>query len=358
MLPYYLLLFSASVAALMRPRHLSGVNINRTSFLLLSVFIGFRYQTGGDWWNYYDHMLTAYGIPLGAFIVGQAYEPLYALLNWFGANLFGGLVLVNSVCALIFSFSLFRFCRSQPNPWLALTLAIPYLVIVVAMGYTRQSVAIAFEMLALLAIQSGNSIRFVLLILIGSLFHRPVLALLALIVFSSQPLFIKLPYRVGQLVKLLFLLVAAFGVYSATSVEFLDFVSGYQGDYSDLSPQGAILRIGLTFVFSVVFLMYRKSFRLSIQEYRVWSGLSIFALVSVGALTIGLLPTAIDRLALYLLPIQLFVGSRLGGAHILGLKGQSWTFLLVIFSFLFLFIWLNFALNSQLWLPYNNILLA
>ena len=356
MFPYFLLLLSASVPALLFQRRASGGNIFFASFLLF-VFIGLRYQTAGDWWNYYTSMIQAFGVPFREFILFQPYEPLYAALNWFGANQFGGLVLVNSVCALIFSFSLVRFCRSLPNPWLALTLAIPYLVIVVAMGYTRQSVAIAFEMIALLSIQSCQNFRFILLILIGSLFHRPVLALLALTAFSSQSFLINLPSRSAKLIKSMLIVVAGFGFYSANSSDLASLVSGYQSDYSDYSPQGAILRIGVTTVFSVIFLLHKKAFMLSDQEDKVWTGINMFALLSVVALILGILPTLVDRLALYLLPIQLFVGSRLPGTHIFGITGQNWRLLLVSFSFLFLYVWFNFANNSWVWLPYRNILL-
>ena len=354
MFPYFLLLLSASVPALVSPRKPGGMNI--LASLLLFVFVGFRYQTGGDWWNYYNSVLEAYGVPFREFFLLKNYEPLYGLLNWFGANQFGGLVLVNSVCGLIFSFSLVRFCRSQPNSWLALTLAIPYLVIVVAMGYTRQSVAIAFEMLALLAIQSGQNLQFVLLILIGSFFHRPVLALLALAVFSSQSFLISLPSRYTQLVKLIFIVVAGFGFYSANSSELSTFILGYQGDYSDYSPQGAMIRTSVSAVFSAVFLSHKKSFLLSDEEAKIWTGLCLFSLLSVVALILGFLPTLVDRMALYLLPIQLFIGSRLPGAHVFGITGQNWRVVLVIFSFLFLYIWLNFGNNSWVWVPYKNIL--
>ena len=225
------------------------------------------------------------------------------------------------------------------------------------MGYTRQSVAIAFEMIALLSIQSGQNFRFILLILIGSLFHRPVLALLALTAFSSQSFLINLPSRSAKLIKSMLIVVAGFGFYSANSSDLASLVSGYQSDYSDYSPQGAILRIGVTTVFSVIFLLHKKAFMLSDQEDKVWTGINMFALLSVVALILGILPTLVDRLALYLLPIQLFVGSRLPGTHIFGITGQNWRLLLVSFSFLFLYVWFNFANNSWVWLPYRNILL-
>ena len=72
-----------------------------------------------------------------------------------------------------------------------------------------------------------------------------------------------------------------------------------------------MLRIGVTAAFSLVFLLHKKNFLLSRDEEKIWTGLSLFAPFGVIALILGFLPTLVDRLALYLLPIQLFVGSRL-----------------------------------------------
>lgn len=50
-----------------------------------------------------------------------------------------------------------RFARSQPDPWLAVLVAVPYLVIVVAMGYSRQAVAIGILLAGLGRLERGGS---------------------------------------------------------------------------------------------------------------------------------------------------------------------------------------------------------
>ena len=47
---------------------------------------------------------------------------------------------------------LIRFCLAQADPWLSVLIAIPYMVIVVAMGYTRQAVALGILMVGLAAV--------------------------------------------------------------------------------------------------------------------------------------------------------------------------------------------------------------
>ena len=41
------------------------------------------------------------------------------------------------------------------------------------------------------------------------------------------------------------------------------------------------------------------------------------------ALSLSILPTLVDRFALYLLPIQLYIGSRIPYARILGISGRD-----------------------------------
>jgi len=67
--------------------------------------------------------------------------------------------------------------------------------------------------------------------------------------------------------------------------------------------------------------------------------------------------TALDRLALYWIPLQLLVGSRLPDTSLFGISPVLWNQLLVGFSLAVLLMWLFFADNSFTWLPYRNLLL-
>ena len=59
-------------------------------------------------------------------------------------------------------------------------------------------------------------------------------------------------------------------------------------------------------------------------------------------------------MALYLLPLQLFVFAHL--PDVLGVYGRrNTTFLTIIIAYyaLVLFVWLNFATNAPAWVPYQ-----
>ncbi len=64
-------------------------------------------------------------------------------------------------------------------------------------------------------------------------------------------------------------------------------------------------------------------------------------------------PTAVDRLALYLLPLQLYVFSRL---PVLGYTLTARTVLvLAVISYYATvqYVWLNYALQRDYWVPYH-----
>lgn len=349
MLPY---LFSWSIfayAGLGSPRRIATTTVLALA-IFLTLLIGLREEVGGDWFNYFPYLERSIGIPLAE--VFQEDEPGYGLLNWIAANWGGSVYLVNTLCGLIFSIGLLQFCRAQPRPWLALTLAFPYLITVVAMGYSRQGVAIGLEMIALLALQRDRLLQFLGWIALAATFHRTVLVLLILPASTLSG-----SLRFSQLIRLLLLIGAAYGLYTAVIAPDIDYyVQGYiEAQYQS---QGALIRVVLCLLPALVFLSNRRRFRLPADTQRIWTLMSLLAVAAaIGLFTVAS-STAVDRLALYLIPLQIFVGSRIPDTRIFGIAPASWNQLLIAFSFAVLIVWLLFAGHSEYWLPYRNILLA
>ena len=81
----------------------------------------------------------------------SAGDPGFAVLMWLTMLSGFNIWFLHLIGGAIFSYGLSTFCLREPHPWLTLTVAVPYLIIVVAMGYDRQAVAIGFVMLAMVA---------------------------------------------------------------------------------------------------------------------------------------------------------------------------------------------------------------
>ena len=348
MFPYLLSWALFAFACLGNPRRIA-----RSALLALGVFltllIGLRDQVGGDWFSYLPYIARSTGLTLVDVFLES--DPGYGLFNWIGANLGGSVFLVNTLCGLVFTIGLLAFCRSQPRPLLALTLAFPYLVTVVAMGYSRQGVAIGLEMLALLALQRDRLLQFLGWIALAATFHRTVLVLLVL-----PTSLLSGSLRFSRLIRLFLLAGSAYGLYSSVIEPNLDYyVQGYlEAQYQS---EGALIRVLLCLLPAVVFLFNRRRFLLSTNTRLIWTQISLMA----GAAAIGLFilasSTAVDRLALYLIPLQLFIGSRLPDTRLIGISPARWNQLLIFFSLLVLLVWLQFAGHSHAWLPYRNLLL-
>jgi len=311
-------------------------------FWILVIFMGLRYRVGCDWLAYDRHLENMVGVPFS-----QAWslknEPIYSFLVWVGAQ-WGDVRLVNTVCAIIFVLGLIAFCRQQPRPWLALAVAAPYLIVVVGMGYTRQGAAIGFEMLGLASLQQGRIARFLLLIAFATGFHKTAVVVVPLAGMISTR------YRLVSLFS-----VGAFGLilYQATLESRLEFlIHGYMK--SGYSSSGAAIRVAMNALPATLFLVFRRRFELSASERGFWTLMSLTALAFVVWLAVSPSSTAVDRVALYLIPLQLFVWSRLPDAF--GFFGGSkslWKAVVVIYSAVVQLLWMFMSDHARCWDPYR-----
>lgn len=347
MLVYWLLFIFFAIGSLLR-RNSAGRGAEPYFFtvgaVVLVLAIGLRFEVGGDW-GAYQRMFAMAGLrDLDQMM--RLGDPAYHLLDWAVQQLEWPFWVVNLICAAIFTYGLVRFAREQDDPWLAMLIAIPYLVIVVSMGYTRQAVAIGIIMAGLAAVQRGASVvRFALYVAVAALFHKTAVVALLLVALTG---------RRNAVLNLL--VIAAGGVLLYDSL-LQDSMSKLMNNYVSqrYTSQGATIRVAMSIVPAALFLLRRRAFGLSLLSDQLWRNFSIAALI----LLIGLLAmpssTAIDRIALYLLPLQMAVLSRV--PRVL-LAGQAGRLLVVTYAFAIEFVWLNFADNSNYWLPYNNYLWA
>lgn len=348
MWPYWLLFLLSVFFAISHLKPMKPLSNGRWSslwlmvFILLVLMIGLRHEVGGDWFSYKDHIENASQETLTEAL--RDGDPAYSLLNWISAKTELGAYFVNSVCAVFFTWGLLAFCRIQPRPWLALVVAVPYLIIVVAMGYTRQGVAIGLAMMGLLALTQGGVLRFVLWIAVAALFHKSAVILVPLAVLASTR---------HRVFTLLWVGLAGFVLFVLILQESVDsLASGYL--VAEYESSGAAIRIAMNALPAAFFLLLRKRFQLPAQQNTFWTWMAWGAIVFVVLLKISPSSTAVDRVALYWIPLQLFVWSRLPNA--LGRPDGSNPILVsavVAYSAAVLFVWLFFAQNAFAWLPYQ-----
>jgi hypothetical protein len=351
---WILFLLPASVASLEQPRLFSNAAIRRertwsgASVLLgltIAVVIGFRHSVGGDWGAYLQQFEDIYGMSFGEALT--AGDPGYALLNWLCGQMGWDIYAVNLFCGFIFAFGLVRFSLSLPRPWLACTVAIPYMVIVVAMGYTRQGVALGFTMLGLVALQRKSTVAFVLLALAGATFHKTAVLVIpiAALAHSRNRFWTVVFAGITTFVAYLTLLEDAFE----------DMYTNYIG--AELQSEGALVRLAMNGLAAVLLLMWERKFQLPESERSLWRWIAVISLAMlVTFFAVPAASTALDRMALYLLPLQLVVFSRLPDVVGKGRNARMVAAIVVLFYGTVQFTWLNYATYANYWIPYRSYL--
>lgn len=311
-------------------------------WLMLTMFIGLRYEVGGDWDSYLAHVDNVKGDSLINAMEGM--DPAYAFLEWIGSNYWGGIYLVNIICAAIFTWGLLVFCRTQPRPWLALLIAVPFLITVVAMGYTRQAAAIGLSMVGFTSLMQRKILAFVLWVVIATLFHKTAMILIPFV------LFLKTNHRLLTLIGLLIVAALLFFLLIWDYIDILD--RGYiEANYNS---SGAEVRVFMNALPAFFFLLLKKKFVLLMDQDKFWSWMSATALCFIALLLITPSSTAVDRLALYWMPIQIFVWARAPEVLSNFVKWRALcTFGVVLCSGAIQFIWLFFAEHAFAWLPYK-----
>lgn len=342
MLVYWLMLgYFAAGAMIVRRRENKrpGPILLALGSLLIAVAIGLRYKVGADWETY--KFLFSYADYASLARVLRIGDPGYQLLNWAVQRIGAEIWVVNLVCGAIFAYGLHRFVRTQPDPWLTFVVAVPYLVVVVAMGYTRQAVAIGILMAGLAALKRGASIlRFAFYVAAAALFHKTVVVVLPLVIFASQR------SRILNILAGIAGSVLLYDVFLSASVE--GFVRNYIE--TEYSSQGAAIRVVMNFIPAIILLMYRRRLQLGPVELKVWTYFAIAAMAMPVLLVVLPSTTVVDRLSLYLIPLQLAVLPRV--AYLF--KGRNLgRFVILLYSALVLFVWLNFAIHAEYWLPYQ-----
>lgn len=301
--------------------------------------IGLRHQVGADWFSYIAYLDRAAAMTLLEALTQG--DPGYYLLNWLAVNLGGNIYWVNLVCGAIIMSGVISFARRQPLSWLALLVAVPYLIVVVGMGYSRQAVALGFVLLGLVAMSDGRMRWFVAWVLIGAAFHK------------SAVLMLPVAGLAASHNRLLSLAWAGAASLIGGYLFLFDSIDQLWTNYveADYQSQGGLIRVLMNAVPAGLYLVLHKYLKVGEDEQRLWWWLSILAIACIPLVIIS--STATDRVALYLIPLQIYVFARL---HLITRDVRLRNCIVagvVAYYTAVLGVWLFFAAFAFAWLPYQ-----
>ena len=313
-------------------------------WVLLVILIGLRNEVGCDWFPYLEGLEQSKDIGWGQ-IFSSRNDPGHILISWLsialGTNEYG----VNLIYAGIFSFGLIKLSIVQPNPWLAILVATPYLVIVVAMGYTRQAAAIGFLMYGFTYLINKRVLIYLVLVLFAGLIHKTAFVFVAFVFFLPGSSKIKSGLGVG-------LLIGMVGV--AYLIEQADmFIFNYVTN--TLDSGGAQIRTLMNLPPALILLANWTKWGQNYKDRWIWG---VFSLISIACVPLVFIAsTAVDRMALYLITLQIVVWARfpiLVNGHI---ERNSAIFIVALYYAVVQFVWLFYGTHTHCWVPYDNLLL-
>lgn len=352
MLIYWILLAYPALLALFYPTsdaRKPSAAVQSVAFLAFLIFYilvaGLRYEVGGDW-DQYDIIFEDIRTDTLYYAV-TTYDPLYGLLNWISGKLGTQIYLVNTICAAIFSYGIVRASSRLRDPWLGITMAVPYLMIVVGMGYVRQSAALGLILIAIASFDQSRPIRTILYLVLAGGFHPTALV--------AMPLFAYAIATRHKLMAVVFAVAIALGYV----LVFAPQVERYEVGYIDAEYQssGALLRVLMSALPSILLLLRMPYFGASSKVRSVWISMALANLGMLIALILSPSSTAVDRLAVLFSPVQFAVYGEirnllpLADRYVILLR-----LLLIALAVIIQVVWLVLATHAFAWVPYHSVL--
>ena len=310
--------------------------------LMLVIVIGLRFQVGGDWYSYLEGMDVYSDSSLDNVILIK-YEIGFNIVSWLSQQMGASIYGINLVCAIVFVTGLTKFCNAQPYPWLAVTVAVPYLIVVVAMGYTRQATAIGFLMLSFGYLSKGKLIKYLALVILATSFHKTA------IIFSALPLF----QPGGGRIRFILGLITIFTLSSlAIVIEEAESFYLYYVE-QNMESGGGLIRVLMNLPPVLILFTNWKKWNEKYSDRWLWVCMALLSLACIPLVSMA--STAVDRIALYLIPLQLVAWSRL--PSLIGWNYKKCFFIIAFFYATVLFVWMSYGNFSSLWIPYDNLLI-
>jgi hypothetical protein len=120
---------------------------------------------------------------------------------------------------------------------------------------------------------------------------------------------------------------------------------------SDFNSQGAFVRVAMNVLAAGCFFLVGKRLMFNDTDYKIWRNFSVAAVAMLVVLgTVSSASTAVDRISLYLLPLQIAVISRL---PLLGQRATGSILGVIAYLLAVEVVWLNYGAFSSAWVPYH-----
>jgi hypothetical protein len=212
------------------------------------------------------------------------------------------------------------------------------------MGYMRQAAAIGFLMYGFTNLVKQRVLIYLLLVLFAGLVHKTAFIFVALVFFLPGSSKISYGLGVGLLIGMLG------GAYLFEQVDIL--VLNYV--INTMDSGGAQIRTLMNLPPALIFFANRRKWNLKYKDGWLWGIFAIISIILVPLVFVA--STAVDRIALYLIPLQLVVWARFPELVNGKMRRTSAILIIAIYYASVQFTWLMYGAHAYCWVPYDNLL--
>ena len=314
-------------------------------WLVFVVFIGLRHHVGADWFSYIR--ITQERFESSFAEAAQDPELLFSLLTWSSAKLGFGVYGANLVGAAIFCAGLFSYASKQANRWLALTTAVPFLIIAGTMSANKQGMAIGVVLFVMARWKGLSLAQRSVGILVAGLFHSSAMVLLVLVI-------VDLPIgRLRRTLLMLIAVVASIWVLNRPDAASNTFADRYIFEQTH-SAAGAVMHLLLNLAPALAMLGTRKWWSRVLPNWHLIHSLCVAVVVM--ALLVPFYSQAVSRMSLYFFPVSISffawlprMTGNIGGRNLVRLFSVA--ALATVLT-----IWIGYSNQAQKFRPYQNVL--
>ena len=309
--------------------------------ILLCIFIGFRHGVGGDFYSYSLNLPNKLSILGDLNLLNHILSVISSLSNF-------DIYLYNFICSLLICFSLYKLSKLFEFKSQIFIISFPILIIIVAMGFTKQSASAAFLILSITYFIREKKFLSFFMMFIGSLFH---IALIPFFIIYLKVIINNFKKNIYLFLTLIFLLIVFVIIYYEL---FQNYIFAYLIDDSKPTSQGALVRIFISLYTSLIYIYFRKQIINYNKNYYILDYFVFYSFLFFIILMFSNFATLVDRLNLYLVIFQVILYSvivELNKKHFI----LIFFYIFLIYG-LILITWFLFANHSFAWIPYGNIL--
>lgn len=335
-----------AVYAVIAAQALSRVRTGGRVFFIFSGvflvwFMGFRYETGCDYYGYF-HRWINFDSSLSFFELTVAGELGFASLMYLVKSMGLSYIWFNVIVSAILVSCYIRFSSWHSYGPVILALLFPIVIIQLGMSGIRQALAGGFLMLAFNAFARGEKLWVAGWILTGAQFHASVAVFLPIVVLAG-----------GAVTSLR--LTAAVILLSPISAFVLgDRLSVYEDRYAtgEVTSGGALIRYALLALPVPLFFRFRHRLKMLFPEVYPLLKLGVILIVSLAPLVI-FSSIALHRLNYYVFPLSILIFVYVGA--VLSKRPSDGHGLAILAYGSYSFLWFLSSRHAQsCYVPYEN----